>query len=238
MIYLIKTKDRRKGVEKLSRLQKALLKKKPNSQIFSIDSDNFNTEKIKELIYSSGLFENKYIVSLKNIFSDRESCDAILSFVKEIRDSENIFIFLETDLNKVTAKRIEKMAEKTEEIEGEKTIQYEEIKLFSLTDSLGSRNRKKSWVLYRKALLFGKSPEEIHGMLFWQIKNLILAGRAKRADEVSLNPFVFRKAKSYSKNFSEKELKEASFNLVKIYHQARRGIIDLELGIEKFLLEI
>ena len=97
---------------------------------------------------------------------------------------------------------------------------------------------KDAWVLLQKALDTGGVPEEIHGMLFWQVKSMILAVSSKTAGEAGLNPFVFRKSLSFAKNFTEEELKNLSARLVSIYHDARRGGDELAIALEKFVLSI
>ena len=73
---------------------------------------------------------------------------------------------------------------------------------------MGKRDKKGAWAEYQKVLKEGLVPEEIHGILFWQIKTMLLASSSKSSVEADLNPFVFKKAKEFSKNYSEDELKK------------------------------
>ena len=114
----------------------------------------------------------------------------------------------------------------------------DEFKIFALTDALGARDKKALWTLYRKAVELGKVPEEIHGILFWQVKSMVLAARSKSAGEAGLNPFVYGKAKRYAENYSGDELKAMLEKLVTIYHDSHRGVCDFETAMEIFLLGI
>ena len=67
-------------------------------------------------------------------------------------------------------------------------------------------------MLYRKAIDKGEAPEALHGMLFWKVKSIILAG---------------------DKN---KELLILLDKLITVYHEARRGNGELETGVERFIL--
>jgi len=237
MLYLIKSADRKKGVEKLLSIKKSLLKKKKDAQSFILDADNLSDNVIRELASSVDLFGGKFIVTGKYLLSEKESREIIEPHLKEIAESENIFIFLEGSLTKPLEKKVGKYAEKIEKLGSDKK-EKEEFKLFSLTDALGERNKEKAWLKYQEALLRGLGPEEILGMLFWQTKTLLLAKKTKTSSEAAMSNFPYQKAKKYTKNFQEGEIEELNTKIIDIYHQSRRGGLDIPLGLEKFLLEI
>ncbi|MFA5838734.1 MAG: hypothetical protein WC849_02245 [Candidatus Paceibacterota bacterium] len=239
MFYLIYGTDFKKGREKVKNLTSSLLVKKPNSNLFRLDSENFDEAVVEESLKGRGLFENKYIVFFDKVFENEKNRNFILEKIKEISKSENIFVLLEEKIDKKTLTKLEKHSQRTQEFNETERKIAERAKPFSLTDALGRRDKKKAWAEYQKILKEGLVPEEIHGILFWQIKTMILSSSSKTSAEADLNPFVFKKAKEFSKNYSEKELNEMSSKLISIYHDIRRGITeDLGLEIEKFLLEI
>jgi len=94
------------------------------------------------------------------------------------------------------------------------------------------------WTLYQQALRHGVVSEELHGVLFWQVKSMLLAMLSKDAKESRLNPFVYSKAKNYAKNFTLPELKKISSQLITMYHRAHRGEVDFDVSLEKFFLSI
>jgi len=109
--------------------------------------------------------------------------------------------------------------------------------IFTLTDAIGARKKKDAWILYQKALASGMVADDIFWRaIAWEIKTLLLASKTSSAEESGLNPFVYQKAKAYSKNFKQGELEQISENLVVGYHNARRGIGEIETLIEKILL--
>src|SRR3989344_461017 len=110
--------------------------------------------------------------------------------------------------------------------------------IFTLTDALGRRDKKGFWVLYQKAKLNNVSDEEVHGILFWQIKNMLLSFDAKDAEAAGLNDFVFRKSLGFTKNYSYNELKKLLRELVFLYHDARKGIHKIDIALERFILSI
>jgi DNA polymerase III delta subunit len=115
---------------------------------------------------------------------------------------------------------------------------------FAICDAIAVKNKGRAWVLFQQALLAGVPAEEVFYKIVWQIKNLLLLKKLNDAKagtlekETKLHPYVLKKTLAATWNFSEEELKKYSFALVKIYHDARRGIEDFSLGTEKFLLNI
>jgi DNA polymerase III delta subunit len=237
MLYLLHGTNSTEARKKLHSLTKSLLSKKPNASEFRIDDDNFSEAKLEEFIQSSGLFENKYIVVIDNVLANKEVKAIVLKKLKEISQSENVFIFIDGKLDKTTLARFKKWAEA---IQGfslpEEVKKKPEFNIFSITDAFGGRDNGKTWVLYQKGKLFGVTPEEIHGILLWQLKNLILVKEAKNPKSLGLNPFVLRKTSSFVENYNREELKKLAEKLVFLHHDARRGMIEFDLGLERFLL--
>lgn len=113
-----------------------------------------------------------------------------------------------------------------------------DFNIFSLTDAIGSRDKKKAWMLYQKALASGLDPDRIFPTIFWQVKSLLLASRTKSASEADMKPFPYNKAKSNLKNFKEGELEKMSEELLVGYHNIRRGEGEMETLLEKFVLSL
>lgn len=113
-----------------------------------------------------------------------------------------------------------------------------EFNIFALTDAIGSRNKREAWVLYHKALASGMVPEEVFYKVQWQVKTMLLAGKTKSAEEADMKSFPYSKAKGFLKNFKPGELEKISENLVRGYHEIRRGNEDSETFVEKTLLKL
>lgn len=235
MIYLLHGNDIHTSRKKLHVLLDGLFKKRPNAEYFHITSQNLSEYNIEELISSQGLFEQKYIVVLDNLLEDKDQKDELLKSLKEIQKAEHVFIFLEGKLDAKTVTKFEKYAEKIQEF-NVKDIKKERFNTFSLTDALGARDKKRLWTLYQKAKKERVAPEEIHSILFWQVKSMLLTLHSDNAKEAGLNPFVFNKSRSFLKNYSEKEIQNLSQKLVTLSHDARRGIHEFDVALERFIL--
>lgn len=243
MFYFLHGEDKDKARKKAHELIDGLTKKRPNASFFKVDSENFSLGKLEEMIGGQGLFENKQIVFFDNVLEDKENKSAILEKIKEIAESPNTFVFLEGKTDKATVGKMEKSAKKVQELSAAKNSgtnkkSAEKFNVFSLTDVFGRRDKKNLWMLYQEALSQNVAPEEINGVLFWQLKSMIVASKSKNINESGLSPYVFQKSKNYARNYSEEEMKKISSALVSVYHDSRRGIQDFDIALERFILNI
>ncbi len=239
MIYFIYGNNFSKARSKLREILDSSIKKNPESSYFKIDKENWNESALDEMLEAQGLFQNKYIVVLDSIFEVADSADFIMDKMQDLKDSPNIFIIIENEPTKEFVKKISKFSEKTQEFSLDKKKKDPEgFNVFSLTDALASKDKKRLWILYQKAKREGVVAEEIHRIFFWQIRAIVSAIASKNAEEAGLNPFVFKKSASFAKNFSRKELLNMSSELVKIYHEDRKGALDLDVALERFVLNL
>jgi hypothetical protein len=110
--------------------------------------------------------------------------------------------------------------------------------IFLLTDAIGARDKRGAWVIYQKALASGMVADEIFWRVMWGVKALILAEKASGVEETGLNPFVYKKNRAFLKNWKREELEKLSARLTLGYHDARRGIGDIDSLLEKTILSI
>lgn len=235
MIYALYGNDTRASREKLHALLGTLLKKRPRAEYFHITSENKDAYSTEELLASRGLFEEKYIVVFDGVLETEGK--ELLPLLKEMKVSGHAFIFIEGALDAKTKEKLKRHAEKIQEFQ---TTEENKIRfnIFSITDAFGERDRKKLWMLFHKAKTENVSDEEIHGILFWQAKNFLLARNARSAKESGLNPFVYKKALGALKHYSESELTSLAKRLMSLSHDARRGLHEFDIALERFILSI
>ncbi len=238
MLYVIYGTDIDKAREKSHALFDALKAKKPDAAAGTLRADEVTLDKIEELTQTQGLFENKQILFMDRTLENPETRDMIVEKIEAIQESPNIFIFFEGKLTKEVLKKLEKRAEKMTEYELTEAKKKEAGSFFALADALGARDKKTLWSLLREALDEDAAPEEIHGILFWQAKALVLATQTASAAESGLNPFVYGKAKRYAANFKPGEANALVSKLVHMYHRAHRGQVDFAIELEKLALDI
>lgn len=235
MLYVLYGTDTDTSRKKVKALISGLLKKKPDAEHFLLTSETFSPDISEEYILGQGLFSNTYIVLLDRVCEETAHKDIVIDKLKDIAGSDNIFFLLETDLDAKTKKKFEKHAEKITEYSFKTKTKKNEFNVFALTDALGKRDKKKLWILYQEALRAGKTPEELHGLLYWQIKTMLLV---EQGATKTLKPFVVNKTKKFIDNYSKEELLALSHDFVELYHDARLGKVEFGGGLERVVLGV
>ncbi len=236
MIYFVTGKDRAKTQKTTHDLVAALQKKRPNALVFRMSAEEWNKDEFDGIATGQGLFEHKYIVVLDSLFEREDSAEYLEDKMDELKKTDHAFLFVEYAPKAAPKKLITTYAEKTWEVSEGPVALKQNFNIFSLTDALGERNRSRLWSLYQRALMEGSELEEIHGILFWQIKSLLAAAQSKTADAAGLKPFVWSKSQKFLKNYTLPELKKMSSDMMNLYHLSRLESRSLESSLEEFLL--
>lgn len=213
--------------------------------IGGFDGQNFPMNKfgvseldmIDELANSVGLFFEKHISVFEYALEKKEHAELLLNKINILKNSPNIFVFVEQTLLKETSEAFAEHAEKFEvfDIPREK---YKGFNVFNLSDAFCNKDKKSLWILYQIALRENIAVEEILHKLFWQVKMLLIAKSNPNEDQLKklmIKEYPFSKSKTSAKNFTEAELKNFSFDLVSILHDGRRGR-ETTVALEKFLI--
>lgn len=240
MFYLLYGTDKEKARAKLRALVDAMLAKKKDASLTRANAESFEGSFLEGALTTQGLFEARQIVVFDYVFESKDAQELIVERRKDLAGSENIFFILEGELDKATLTKLEKYAERAE-VFGERMVKgrkEERFNTFALADALGSRDKKKLWTLFIKGKRANIAVEEMHGVLFWQVKSMLLALSAEHAGGAGLNPFVYKKARSFSKNYSAEELRDVAQTLVALSHDARRGKHDFATAFERFILTV
>ena len=236
MLYVIYGTDGHKARKKLHELLDLAEKKRPGAEIFKITSENWGEAQFDELLVSRGLFEQKYTVVLDNLFEKKDIKDYVMDRLEEVGESEQIFLILDGKIDAPSLWTLEKHAKQVQEF-----VKAESSKpaynIFSITDGLLQKDKKRLWISYIDFLRKGAAPEEIHGIFFWQIKNMILASRARSQVETGLAPFPYKNALTGARNYKTEELSQMSSELVEMTHRVREGDGDMDIMLEKWILE-
>jgi DNA polymerase III delta subunit len=236
MIYFLYGTDTYKSRKKLHELLSQAEKKRPDAEIFKLTSENWSEAQFDELLISQGLFEAKYTVVLDNLFEKKDIKEYVIDKIKELGESDQIFLMLDGKVDAATIKKIEKVAKQVQEFKLPES-KKEGPSIFSVTDGLIQKDKKRLWISYIDFINNGVAPEEIHGIFFWQVKNMILASRTKNIGESGLSPFSFRSASTGAQKYNLEELKTMSSDLVEMTHKVREGKGDLDIMLEKWILE-
>lgn len=237
MLYVYYGSHTERVADHANKLVAGLLKRRADAQVFRFEGGGFEVQDIDELIEARGLFIEKHVVVLKQPLETRESRDHILERLEQFQLSENIFVIAEGVLGAKEKKALEKHAEKIEELAAEKRTATE-FNVFALGDALGARKRKELWLLYLQARHAGVEAASLLGTMHWAVRGMLLARRTANANEAGQKPFMYSKFKRYAANYSEQELLTLSRKLIAIYHDTRRGKVNIENGLERLTLTV
>ncbi len=107
---------------------------------------------------------------------------------------------------------------------------------FALADAFLARDRRRLWLLLQAARRASVPAEEIIGVLWWQIKLVRLAAQTATAAEAGVKEYPYKKAKQALRSFPLPEVEQSARRLLTLYHDARRGRVDLDLALESWVL--
>lgn len=213
MIYLFTGDDtinRNKAYEKS-------LKDFNDLPLIHINKNNFSTETIESLYSDANLFDPKSIIVFSYLLEDKNINEFILNKLEFFASSNNIFIFLENRLLKPITDKFKKNESEVFVFELKK-IEKEVFNNFLLANAFGDKDKVLLWLYFRQATLKGVALEELVGVLFWKVKDMILK-------------------KNFFK-YKEKDLKEIAFKLSILLPKSRREGKEAEITFEKFIIEV
>ena len=256
MIHLIYGSNRDKIVQRSKELiDKAL---GSGALFFKFAEEGFVGAKFEELISGRSLFFEKVVILCDGLFDDGEIAALISKRIAEIAESKNLFFFRERDLNKKNLELFGKVGAKVEEFStvdnkkgyaGAREVKlragYEGFNIFSFTDALGARDKKQAWVLYQKALRAGFPAEEIFWKAVWIFRNIILVSpinsdqkNLSDKSKLGISPYTLTNSRKFLKNYQVEILRDKYKKLVDMYHQFRRGVVEVEIAMEQFILSL
>mgnify|MGYP001590702094 CR=1 FL=1 len=289
MFYLLHGQDTYRSREKLNEMVSHFKTKVSDLGFFRIEGENFNEAEFEELVKGKTLFEKKYVVVCEGVLENKQTADFVSGNLNKLAKTENMFLFLEKDVDEKVLEEFKKQAYKVQEYKpldgiklkawfaakkiplniaseiikkcgsdlwraskeiekyqlGGETAKSDETPAynpFAICDAFAEKNKAKAWMIYQQALRQGIPAEEVFFKVLWQIKNLLMvkklinAGVANIIKETGLHAFVASKAIKAAKNFSEEELINYSYEMLKIYHEERRGESELPIELEKLLI--
>lgn len=181
--------------------------------------NQFDPVQVESFYSGSSLFFPLSAVVFQNILDREETRDFVLEKLELMGESANSFIFLEGKLNKPVLDAFKKVEPKRVQINifelpKEKKEKFDN---FLVANAFEKKDKLNMWIYFRQAMNKGVGMEEIIGVLFWKMKDMII-----KKD--------FRK-------FSESELKDFASHLSYLLPEARKEGRDAEAAFEQFLLE-
>ena len=213
MIYLFSGDDAKNKILNYEKFIKSIT---GDIQIFFVNRNNFDPTQIESFYSGASLFSALCAVVFQGIFEHEETRDFVLEKLDLMGKTANSFIFLEGKLNKPILDAFKKARAELNifELPKEKKEKYDN---FLVANAFANKDKLNTWIYFRQAVDLGVSLEEIVGVLFWKIKDLLLK-------------------KNFSKH-KEEDLKNYTARLSYLLPEARKNGRDAEAALEQFLLE-
>jgi hypothetical protein len=213
MIYLFSGDDSKKKLANYEKFIKSIPK---SAETFSISRNNFDETRIESFYSGASLFSALSVIIFEGILEREETRNFVLNILPFMEKSENFFVFLESKLNKPVIDAFKKTRAEINVFELPKE-KKEKFDNFLVANSFVAKDKLNTWIYFRQAVDKGVGMEELIGVLFWKIKDMILR-------------------KNFSK-FSETELKTFAAKISYLLPEARKRGLDAESAFEEFLLE-
>lgn len=187
-----------------------------DTDILKLNRNDFDPNQIISLYSGSGLFSKKSLVVFLNFCEYEETRSFILDKLPLMAESKNSFVFLEGKLNKSVLDSFKEARAELNIFELPKD-RLEKFDNFLVANAFSAKDKLNLWIYFRQAIDRGVAMEELTGVLFWKIKDMLIR-------------------RNFSK-FSEAELKSFIAKLSYLLPEARKNGVDAEASFEQFLLE-
>ena len=184
-----------------------------------------------------GLGSAEQTIFCDHVFENAEAKDFFEKYCEDVVVSPNQCVLAEKTLTVGILAKLKKAGAKIVDIKTERKDERA-FNTFALGDALGMKDKKNLWILFAQARELGLEGEEICGVLFWQIKNILLAGTTKTFTEAGVSEYPYKKAKQFLKVWKEVELQNILLKLTAMYHDAHRGKGNLMNGLELLVLNL
>lgn len=214
MIYLFTGDDAKKKFQAYEKFVNTLSGK---MEVFTFSRNNFDINQIEGFYAGAGLFFSECAVVFQHILEREENVDMILKKLPTMSTSSNTFVFLESKLNKPVLDAFKKSKAEINLFVLSKE-KKEKFNNFLLANALGNKDKLSLWIYFRQAMDLGVGMEELIGVLFWKVKDMILK-------------------KNFSK-FKEEDLQNIASRLSVLLPEARKKGLDDQAAFEQFILEI
>ncbi len=233
MLYVFYGTDtigvREKAFETVERFQKN------GYRVEKVEGDTYQYGLLQDAAGATSLFGEKSLYIVDTPSSNEEMEKDLVLILEELPESKNVFVIIEGPI-KIDKKNLyKKYVEEIIEVKANISIRFN---AFQMADALLRKDKKSLWLLFIEARKEGMNAEEIIGVLWWQLKVLRLVMRTGSAKEAGLKEFSYNKAKEALSKFKNGEIETTARAILSLYHEGHCGSYDINIALERFVLEI
>jgi len=176
MLYFLHGPNSFLALKKIKEIKLLFLKKNPGFLTDEIDGDEgVSTEHVYSAAQSPSLFGGKRLFVFKNILKSIPDSETFLEEnIKNLKNSENIFVFWEKDIKKKdkSFSFFEKNAAKIQEIKLDEITENRESRndIFGVVDKIFSGKNSGVILVLKRAKELGIIPKDLVNVIFWNFK--------------------------------------------------------------------
>lgn len=109
---------------------------------------------------------------------------------------------------------------------------------FALQDAVGAKDVKKIWLEYQRLTLSGIESEDLIHKIISKIRDMLAISKGANAQDLGIKDYPYNKSKRDLKNWKPESLENFYTKLVSIYHLSRLGGENLDIALEKTILNL
>ena len=186
-----------------------------------LELGNVERKDTRDLAYSNifdeiqtlSLFGEKKLFILSGILDDDGSKEVLFEKIETLNNAPHDILITAEKLLAADTRKLEPFA-KIHTI-AEKTVAKSGFDPFSLANAFAAADRKKTWIMLQQIAAQSGEMEPTHGMVWWKLKDMMTKKNSA---------------------FSEAQMKDIARKLVGVYHESRKGGLEMKERLEEFFL--
>lgn len=198
-----------------------------------LTAEEYQSGQLADQVGGSSLFGEQRVVVIDT--PAEEMAEELPPLLETMASSADTFIVITGPLLAAQKKQYAKHTDQLHEFTAAKA---ERINVFAINDVLVKKDKRQLWLQLTTQLRAGIPPEEIIGVMWWQLKSIRLAAITNSAAAAGMKDFPYRKAKSALASFPLAEAEQRSRELLTLYHQGHGGEVDLATALEHWVLTL
>jgi len=160
------------------------------------------------------MFGQKRAVVLDRVSDNDESWQLVVDALLSMAEQTDQYVLYAEKVDTATKKLLQQYAEKVEMFDAPTSAKPRPT-VFGMVSYLNAGDKKKLCVAYQQELVSGNAPEAIHWVLFWGVKQALLAQGGVQGVQRSRRLLA---------------------ELTELPHESRRRGEELEYALERFIL--
>jgi hypothetical protein len=199
-----------------------------------LEAADLSLGRIADMAGAVSLFGEETVYLIDTPSEDEDRFAMLLGSLPALGTSSNTMVVIERAVLAPIKKQFEKVDATITEYKASAAASTHDP--FLINNALVARDKKTLWMLFCRSVALGIPVEETVGIIWWQLKTLRLVSMYPSADAAGMKSFPYDKAKRALRNFKPGEVEELSRSLLRVYHDARAGKLDMVLGMEGWVL--